>query len=746
MEPTTQREEIRFRLVALAVVLFVLAGFFGLSLIATWVTFAYREGRGVVQDKGLYSIRPMAGYKLKVLLSRRVGDEHYRDWVEMRDSKVTLAQSRPQADAVLNQVQIGQDLNCYYDPLNPAQVRLESAPAYVIFMCSLAGPLFTLFILLAAFGDLVVSRRRSRPSAPQLPVGAESAPSRPEPLVVAQETATGVRYVPPADAPREPTNSLLSQDWEDYFYARPFHARRLRTGLSPGFWMIIYSFGLLAAAVLFAVSTLALASPFVPASHVGWALLYLLQLVLDMAALSRYMWRSILRSLGDREIELAGGRLRAGIRWGWFWLDARSVPIDNIRRLVVVRRPGTDWNSLTPGAWTDWDLVAEMHAGAPLSLICSKDTPEQIRAIAGDLHQRIGASRAQLAPWPPLVEENGPRTAAATPLRSLVPAGGCGWFLVHVAGCVGLVYLGMALAQIPSPLVWLTAFLPAAVLLQVFLFVINLIATSEQANRYTKRIEAASRFAEESESNRVIPPEMIQVGNQAIAVDNTPLLQGRRRSPDLFIGPHALPTVVQKNSHSLVIKRSARGYGCLLLTVPLGGAGTLLFAAAAFSGAVRWALHMQGWPTWVLVVLAFGFLFWLLLWNIPGCLRQLFGGGRVRFDVSTGLMTFGPVWSRQSRPLSEIAAVQLLADKLPLPSTKTEAASDCPPIYQLNLVLADANTPRCNVALSANRDWTQQAGKQLAEFLSVPLVNYVAGNSSGVMEMPPTDGSVPTAG
>jgi hypothetical protein len=230
-----------------------------------------------------------------------------------------------------------------------------------------------------------------------------------------------------------------------------------------------------------------------------------------------------------------------------------------------------------------------------------------------------------------------------------------------------------------------------------------------------------------TESKEPSHPQAILVGNRTVTPDTSPLPVREKGKEQVSIGQWGFLTIVQTGGHSLVLRRSARGYGCLLLTVPLGAAGTVFFAtAAAFPSLRPQLIPLAGdqWPTWVLVVLTVFFLFWLLLWNIRANLRQLLGGGRVRFDTSTGLWTFGPIWSRQSRPLSQIVAVQLLSDVVSLfPAGKGVSPTQSIKYYQMNLVLDDMNTPRINVAVSQDHAWTQPAGKQLADFLGVPLVN-----------------------
>jgi len=87
-------------------------------------------------------------------------------------------------------------------------------------------------------------------------------------------------------------------------------------------------------------------------------------------------------------------------------------------------------------------------------------------------------------------------------------------------------------------------------------------------------------------------------------------------------------------------------------------------------------------------------------------------------------MTWGPIWSRQSRALSAIVAVQLL---------KRYHVN----LYQMNLVLDDRNTPRIQVANVEDQVWAQNAGEQLASFLGVPLVDQTP-KGIGAAEPAPT--------
>jgi hypothetical protein len=267
----------------------------------------------------------------------------------------------------------------------------------------------------------------------------------PPPFLVPMETATGVRYV------------------------RPPEARRHRTAASLFVRLDLFAIGILAAATAFATYSLVLGSPAVPPWQAALAMLYLLQLALDMAAVGRHLWGAISFSVGDHEIELAEGRLRAGRRWGPFWFAAQSLPVARLRRLVIVRWPPDHLSGL------NWDLMAEPHAGPALSLVSAYDMPEDIRSIARDLHGRLGASLARSLDWPALVEEDWPPERAARPWRprSLLPGGAYSWLVVHSAGCVGLGCIAVMVMENRPRVPWPIAALAGAVLQQVFVFLAN---------------------------------------------------------------------------------------------------------------------------------------------------------------------------------------------------------------------------------------------------------------------------------
>jgi hypothetical protein len=242
-------------------------------------------------------------------------------------------------------------------------------------------------------------------------------------------------------------------------------------------------------------------------------------------------------------------------------------------------------------------------------------------------------------------------------------------------------------------------------------------------------VEAFSIRAEDSGSKEVIQPLTVRVGNRTLTVDGSPLPFKETGWENLSIR-EGFPPVVQADAHSLVVGLSARRYACHFLFVPLGVAGAVYFGtAAAFPDSRTWLIPLVGstLPTWLLIILAALSFLWFLLFKLRAHLRILFGASRVRFDRATGLMTFGPVWSRQSWPLSDVIAVQLLSDNF----SSDEECQEPPETtaikyYQLNLVLDHMDRPRVNVARHLGDSWSRRAGKQLADFLGVPLVDQTA--------------------
>jgi hypothetical protein len=221
----------------------------------------------------------------------------------------------------------------------------------------------------------------------------------------------------------------------------------------------------------------------------------------------------------------------------------------------------------------------------------------------------------------------------------------------------------------------------------------------------------------EGSRKELAQPVTIRVGSRTFTIGSSPL-------PLRNSGPGAGPlaTLRQPTPHALVIKPQARVYRRMLAFLVGGLAGLAVFGSAAAFPQIRPRLiPLLGdqLPTWLLVLLACFSVLWLLLWRFD----ILFGGRRVRFDTSTGQMTWGPIWSRQSHALSAIIAVQLL---------KRYQVN----LYQMNLVLDDGNTPRLQVANAEDQAWAQHAGEQLAYFLGVPLVDQTPNGKGATVKNP----------
>lgn len=148
--------------------------------------------------------------------------------------------------------------------------------------------------------------------------------------------------------------------------------------------------------------------------------------------------------------------------------------------------------------------------------------------------------------------------------------------------------------------------------------------------------------------------------------------------------------------------------------------GAPSFAAYAILGALV-APFAAG--TVVLTVqgdlLTAGFLFFLLAglvsvwvwWGIRNA-------SQVRFDKTTSLVTVRFPDAAFRAPLRNVVAVQVVPGQRVqvLPFFGRTA-------YQLNVILDDPNLFSITLSYCPSRDWTRKIGKQLAEFLVVPLVD-----------------------
>jgi hypothetical protein len=243
---------------------------------------------------------------------------------------------------------------------------------------------------------------------------------------------------PPYLVPRETRGGVR--------YARPPGVRRKEWPLSPLLSWEVAALVVLSAAIALAVRWLLMYGAAAPGWRLGVALLYPVQLGLDLVAVARLMWVLERGGLGGWEIEVAGGRLQAGRRWGPFWFDRRSVRLAALTRLVIGRRPSG------PGEHgSNWDLLAEHADGPPVTLLGADDLG-LVLPIARDLHGRLATNPELSRRLPPLAEEDRPALPARPLPRSLLPGGGWGWLAVHVAGSAGLLStLALAWENPPLP-------------------------------------------------------------------------------------------------------------------------------------------------------------------------------------------------------------------------------------------------------------------------------------------------------
>ena len=91
---------------------------------------------------------------------------------------------------------------------------------------------------------------------------------------------------------------------------------------------------------------------------------------------------------------------------------------------------------------------------------------------------------------------------------------------------------------------------------------------------------------------------------------------------------------------------------------------------------------------------------------------------RVEFDLDEGVARVRTVGGREELPLAGILAVQI-ADGGVHRTSKGGTYRTC----QMNLVLADRARPRLGLSNHTRVAWTYDAGRRLAEFLGVPLVD-----------------------
>lgn len=151
-----------FSLIGASVVVGVLFAWVGPAL---WVQLAYRPAAATVTEKRLSDESAKGGsfHRLEVFLKYRVGYQDYGGWVRL--PKTSRKATGPDADAVLSQLAVGDEVTCYHDPISPdAGVVLDN--------CRFEWPmllavLFPLLFLVIGVGGMIGSYRKTFPRGPR---------------------------------------------------------------------------------------------------------------------------------------------------------------------------------------------------------------------------------------------------------------------------------------------------------------------------------------------------------------------------------------------------------------------------------------------------------------------------------------------------------------------------------------------------------------------------------------------------
>ncbi len=95
---------------------------------------------------------------------------------------------------------------------------------------------------------------------------------------------------------------------------------------------------------------------------------------------------------------------------------------------------------------------------------------------------------------------------------------------------------------------------------------------------------------------------------------------------------------------------------------------------------------------------------------------------RFVFDRSRGEFRYGNIWTRRTRPLSDVKAVQVINGQGWSESTQRDnGRSRSGPNWQLNLIMNDTEEPRLQVWDHGDHTSTQAAAKSLSMLLGAPL-------------------------
>jgi hypothetical protein len=207
----------------------------------------------------------------------------------------------------------------------------------------------------------------------------------------------------------------------------------------------------------------------------------------------------------------------------------------------------------------------------------------------------------------------------------------------------------------------------------------------------------------------------LQVGNRELVIDIWPLPVGKVTFESKRLERPA--------EHLLVLKPALLQVRQLSFFLFFFG-GLLLWASLYPS---NWTVHGRFNPFMVIALCTgIGFLAIAVgIWVLPR---------RFEFDGAAGRLRVSWPAARRSRPLQEVLAVQLIADRRRTwewGRTRRAWGVTVPVVgrvrttLQLNLVLQDDHHPRMNLMNHTDRKATRAAGVKLAEFLRVPLLDEV---------------------
>jgi hypothetical protein len=95
---------------------------------AVWLRLGYRPAEAVVVERQLVEHGNRRGhpfYRLEVSLTYQADGREYQSWVPWQKDAETTAQTGAEAEAMLNRVQPGDRVTCYYARTDPAEVVLD---------------------------------------------------------------------------------------------------------------------------------------------------------------------------------------------------------------------------------------------------------------------------------------------------------------------------------------------------------------------------------------------------------------------------------------------------------------------------------------------------------------------------------------------------------------------------------------------------------------------------------------------